>query len=328
VYPSSNALPYGFRIVGPCTNDRRLIDWPSAFDAYSQCDPRAVCDREAYLSAFTFGDAFRKHLTRTGTTKGYIGDCWSPWLWFDIDRDDIDAATHDARRLASWLMDRFAIAGDALLAFYSGSKGYHLALPTSLWNPEPSNSFHARCRRLAESVAAAAGVAIDSGVYDRVRAFRAPNSRHPKTGRFKRSLSLHELLNLRASRIIELAETPEPFEIPDPPAMDRNATRLWNDAAAAVDAQRTIATQRRSNGNGSQSLNRSTMEFIRDGATTGDRHRLLFSAAANLAELGCSFELASALLAESALDSGLAPSEVRRQIECGLKHTSGEANNG
>jgi hypothetical protein len=317
---SDNAASYGFRIVGGCQNDRRLIDWPSAFVAHSLCDARAECEREAYLSAFTFGDAFREHLTRNGTTKGYAGDCWSRWLWFDIDRDDIDAATHDARRLTSCLIDRFAIAGDALLAFYSGSKGYHLGLPTSLWNPEPSTLFHARCRRFAEGIAAAAGVAIDSGVYDRVRAFRAPNSKHPKTGRFKRSLSLDELMHLRSSRIIELADSPEPFEIPDPPAMDRNATRLWNDAAAAVDAQRTVAIKRRSNGNGLTSLNRSTLEFIRDGATTGDRHRLLFSAAANLAELGCSFELALALLSESALDSGLAPSEVRRQIECGLNH--------
>jgi hypothetical protein len=47
---------------------------------------------------------------------------------------------------------------------------------------------------------------------------------------------------------------------------------------------------------------------------------MLFSAAANLAELGCSFDLASALLSEAALDSGLSPSEVRRQIECGLNH--------
>ena len=51
-----------------------------------------------------------------------------------------------------------------------------------------------------------------------------------------------------------------------------------------------------------------------------DRHRLLFSAAANLAEFGCSTELAFALLGEAGLDSGLSPSDVRRQIECGLQH--------
>jgi hypothetical protein len=75
---------------------------------------------------------------------------------------------------------------------------------------------------------------------------------------------------------------------------------------------------RRAAGDGSPTLNRSTLDFIREGAGTGDRHRLLFSAAANLAEFGCSPTLAVALLEESALDSGLPPKDVRRQIDCGL----------
>ena len=46
----------------------------------------------------------------------------------------------------------------------------------------------------------------------------------------------------------------------------------------------------------------------------------MFSAAANLAEFGCPVELAHELLTEAALDSGLSPSETRRQIDCGLSH--------
>ena len=57
------------------------------------------------------------------------------------------------------------------------------------------------------------------------------------------------------------------------------------------------------------------------GAGAGDRHRLLFSAAANLGESGCPVELAHELLREAALDSGLSPSETKRQIDCGLKHS-------
>jgi hypothetical protein len=60
------------------------------------------------------------------------------------------------------------------------------------------------------------------------------------------------------------------------------------------------------------------LEFIRRGAAQGDRHRLLYSAARNLADLRCPADLAYALLTESALDSGLPPSDVRRQISCGL----------
>jgi hypothetical protein len=47
---------------------------------------------------------------------------------------------------------------------------------------------------------------------------------------------------------------------------------------------------------------------------------LLFSAAANLAELDCPAVLAHELLTEAALDSGLPPNDVRRQIDCGLEH--------
>jgi len=47
---------------------------------------------------------------------------------------------------------------------------------------------------------------------------------------------------------------------------------------------------------------------------------LLFSAAANLAELGCPPALAHELLTEAGRDAGLSPSEVRRQIDCGLRH--------
>ena len=78
--------------------------------------------REAYLSAFTFGDEFRQHLTMRGTTKGYAGPCFAPWLWFDIDRDgDLEAATRDARRLCAATVERYGIDGDALLIFFSAA---------------------------------------------------------------------------------------------------------------------------------------------------------------------------------------------------------------
>lgn len=320
---SDNAMTFGFRIVGSCQGERRLVDSAAAFSGYAQCDSRAGVEREAYLSAFAFGDDFAELLTRTGSTRGYTGATWSPWLWFDIDRDEIEAATLDCRRLVAWLVDRYGLAGDELLIFYSGSKGFHVGLPTGLWLPEPSRLFHRFCRRLAEAVAAAVGVAVDVGVYDAVRAFRAPNSRHPKTGRHKRRLTLDELLGLKPARIIELAGSPERFDLPPAPQPNGQAGRDWQQAVGVVEGQLAAAATRRQSGAVPAALNRSTQAFIRDGAEPGDRHRLLFAAAANLAEFGCSFELAFALLSEAALDSGLRPAEVRRQIECGLAHNRG-----
>jgi hypothetical protein len=306
------------------------VDWRAAFAGYANCDARAEVHREAYLSAFMFGQEFRTHLTMRGTTKGYAGPSFAPWLWFDIDRqDDLEAATRDTRRLCAGTVERYGIDGDALLIFFSGSKGYHVGIPSSLWAAEPAGDFHKVSRQFAERIASACGVVIDSSVYDRVRAFRAPNSRHPKTGLLKRRLEFGELLYVTTAAITERAAQPEPFELPDaPPACDA-AIADWQCAIDTTRQHASAIRQRRINTT-SAGLNRQTLDFIRDGAHVGDRHRLLFSAAANLAEFGCSSVLAHALLTESALDSGLPPSDVRRQIDCGLAHhaTNAEAARG
>ena len=57
-----STTPYGFRDVGGKTGERRLVDQQAALAGYAACDPRAEVDREAYLSHFTFGIEFQKHL--------------------------------------------------------------------------------------------------------------------------------------------------------------------------------------------------------------------------------------------------------------------------
>lgn len=311
---------YGFRIVGACTQERRLVDWRAAFSGYASCDIRADVSGEGYLSAFTFGDDFRRCLNATGSTKGFDGVCGADFIWWDIDRTDLDVARRDAARLFMFICERYSLDDSDLLAFFSGSKGFHLGLSTDLFGAGPSTTFHRVARRLAEAMATAAQVDIDLGVYDRVRAFRAPNSRHGKTGLHKRALSLDELMGLSVQRIQELAREPLAFDLPTSSEICDQAAADWREAVQRVTSE-AEATRERHAGSGSAKLNRQTLDFIRDGAGSGERHRLLFSAAANLAEFGCPPELAHELLTEAALDSGLSPSETRRQIECGLNHT-------
>jgi len=311
---------YGFRVLGPTTEPRRLIDWAVAFRAYLESDTRAEPAREAYLSAFTFGDDFRRHFEAVGSPKGFAGACWAPFVWFDLDAPDaVRFALEAARRLVGAITGRFKIADDALLTFYSGSKGFHVGVPTSLWGPAPGPAFHRIARTFAERIASAAPVTIDSAVYDRARLFRAPNSRHPKTGHHKRRLTYDELMGLSVDAIARLAESPAPVEWEPPTGTSDEAAQLWSEAAHQVVAEATARQQRQAANGTAATLNRATLAFIREGAAVGNRHRLLYSAARNLGEFGCPPALAHALLTESALDSGLPPTDVRRQIECGLK---------
>lgn len=314
--------PYGFRIVGKCVERRRLVTWLTAFHAHAACDHKAEVDREVYLSAFTFGHDFRTHLEDNQSPKGFDGLCWAPWVWFDIDRENaFDTARRDAAILAHGLMDRYALRDNDLLVFFSGDKGFHLGLPTWLWLPEPSGLFNKIAKTLAVALAESLKVTIDVGVYDKVRPFRAPNSRHSKTGLHKRQLELDELTYLSANAIRTAGQRPRPFDVAEARQTNPQAVDDWHKSAEQVQAAIAATKQRQesvTNASGMATLNRATREFIINGASIGDRHRLLFSAAANLAEFGCTLALAKALLGESALDSGLTPSDVHRQIACGL----------
>ena len=103
---------------------------------------------------------------------------------------------------------------------------------------------------------------------------------------------------------MELAATPTPFDVPNVTGNSEAAAADWQAAADLVTREGEAKAVRRAAGNGSGALNKATLAFIRDGAGTGDRHRLLFSAAANLAEFHCPLPLAVALLEESALTQG------------------------
>ena len=316
---------FGFRVLGDCRQPRRLVDAGVALAGYAACDERAELERESYLSAFQFGRDFREHLTATGSTAGFAGPCWAAFVWWDIDTLDgeLERAREAAKRLVVAVTDRLRVAEDDVLCFLSGGKGFHLGIPTALWTPAPDRDFHRIARRFAEAVAEQAGATIDTGIYDRVRCFRAPNSRHPKSGLHKRRLAVDELMHLSTAAILKLAERPEPFELPAPTYRSDTAATLWAEAAEQVQREAEARAERLASGDMPDKLNRATLDFIRDGAARGDRHRLCYSAAANLAELGAPLPLCAALLEESALDCGLPPSDVRRAIENGWASVKG-----
>lgn len=316
----------GFRVLGSTTGRRRPVNAAAAFLGYANCVPAAKIECEAYLSSFWFGSSFQDYLNAFGTTKGFDGECWSPFIWFDIDREhDLQAALSEARGLVASILERYQeLSEDNLLSFFSGAKGFHVGVPC-IWRPKPSRVFNQVARRFAEELAVLARAEIDIGVYDKVRLFRAPNSRHPKTGLFKRYLSHDELMNLSYMGILQLAQEAVPFDIALPNATSVQAAQDWASAEKLIYEQLEKRVQRITEKTKGK-LNRLVREFIADGTVigdsvnTGNRHRLLFSIAANLGELGCPLQLTVELLLESALNTGLPRKDALRQIECGHEH--------
>lgn len=318
---------YGFRVMDTVSDDRKLVDWPVAFAAFASLDSRCELPRQQYLSAYVFPSDFGDYMRSNQTPRGYSGSCWSRWLWFDVDHEqDAEAALNDARHLVVYLAERYTVK-EELLIWFSGSKGYHIGLPTSLWGPDASPLFARTCRLFAEQLAGLGGLPIiqttngktrgglDLSIYDRQRLFRAPNSRHAKTGLYKRFLTVDDLMALTVGEIRTRAGAPAAFDIPVDPALHSQAVDDWKEACDNVTKEIEVV---RPAGVPPDRLNRLTLEFIRNGACIGSRHPTLYSAARNLAEFGCTFELALALLEPPARESGLCPADIRRQVRCGL----------
>ncbi len=311
---------FGFRTLSR-DGERREIVFSPAFTAHISADPKAATPGECFLSHFQFPDEFRQHLKTTGSTKGYAGPTWVEWLIFDIDVEgDIDEALKQARQLAAWLVNRFKIEPDDVMIFYSGSKGFHIALRSLLWDGQPAVEFHRYARQFAEVLAANAEVKIDTGVYARVNLLRAPNSRHKKTGRFKVQLTFDELQTLTPDEIFVIAENPRKGWIPEHTPFSQEAADCWAEACKAVDDDQTATKERKAAGGKASKLNPTTWAVLTDGSFVGDRHRELFSCAANFGEFGSVEELTYAIWTPVGLNAGLTASEVQRQISCGLRH--------
>ncbi len=120
---------------------------------------------------------------------------------------------------------------------------------------------------------------------------------------------------MSADAILRQASEPQESELPKPVPVNERAAADWADAVSFMEKHAEVVSLK---GSDDARLNALTRVFICEGATSGDRHRLLYSAARNLAEFGCPPALAHALLTPPGLDSGLSPSHVRRQIDCGL----------
>jgi hypothetical protein len=310
--------PYALRVLGSASGRREIVSYRKVLNLYASADPAVRPDLPAFLSAFPYPIDIKQHAeAHGGSTAGYDGPIGLAALNWDLDRTNLDDAIRDARRLSARLADRWALDADDLVVAFSGSRGFHVSIPTTGIDPAPDN--HAIARHLAVTIAGEIGITIDESVYLPTQLWRAVNSRHPKTQLYKVRIDADDLLRATADAIRRRAVEPIAFDLPTPSASPAILAD-WSEAARVVRSAVAERSERRSTATTGSKINALTWSFLREGAGQGDRHRLLFSAAANLAEIGNLDDLIVALLTPVGLDTGLTPREVARQIECGIRH--------
>jgi hypothetical protein len=306
----------GVLVAGPVSAPRHLVEHRRTLEAFADGD--VEFDAEAYLSHYQFGPEMESHYKRNGgSVAGFMGACCCRWLVLDIDRSSIDSALADARRLAGFLAERYLL--DDLPIYFSGARGFHLMVELA-HRPAPSTMFPAIAKAFARFLADGAGVAIDESLFDRARIVRLPNSKHPKTGLFKRRIDLDILPFFSPEALREHCAGPAGDGLPVWRGDTGKLAADWAAVEAVAGRVAEARAERRAEFVPDTRAPRYYMDFVRFGVEPGGRATTLFKCSAWLTEQGCPEKLVSALLTEPSLDSGLTPSETARQIKCGIEH--------
>ena len=309
----------GAYVIGAPTSPRALVRHADLLTAYA--DGAIEDEREAYLSHFVFGPEMTAHYrANRNSVAGFAGPCGCRRLVLDIDRPNLVDALADARRLVQTIHQRYPETEGDVPVYFSGGKGFHVPVELA-HNPPPAVGFQHVARTFAEALAAAAGVKIDGAIYDVNHIVRLPNTRHPKSGLFKRRIDAEALFQLDVPRILDLAKHPAGDGIPTvrtpPPQLAADWTEAERETARAAEARAAV---RRDLGDADARAPRYFVDFLRFGVDEGERHQTLFRSAAWLTEQGAPPSLVAALLTEPGCDNGLSPKDVERQIQCGIEH--------
>lgn len=202
-----------------------------------------------------------------------------PWIVVDLDGKST-AANFWAARLIVQQLEAFDVAPESIVVSYTGGKGFHVRIPAgAIGNPILRGQRAARdivsrfVSLILEPVMlpdsnAKALEFVDGGLFNPTAQVSVVGSQHRKTGRRVVGLTGAEFVRLRNPRaaafhIEAVADTPSPFELPNPTSV-RLAPRL---IAAFKEAIAQIEDEQQQ---GSTYESRGIINAIRDGVAEGE----------------------------------------------------------
>lgn len=281
------------------------------YDIRKLGDPTGRVD--TYCTYFRYPYEMKNHYEQTKSVGGYTGNAWSDWLPIDIDSEDLNQAKHNLGMLIQNLQD-YEIDLNTCRFYFSGAKGFHVMIPTELFQAQPSADIGKRFRKIA--LVLSEGLNIDTSIYDKARIFRLPNTINSKTGLYKVELYPFEATNLSIDQIKEKAEQPqEKLEVDDDFYPNQELTVLYHEDL----------NKPKKNQDTGRTKNKPCMQSLMKGVGEGGRDNGGLRVASHLYQQGLSTKMVwSALDAwNESNDPPLDTEELERLWQQGQEYKSG-----
>jgi hypothetical protein len=161
-----------------------------------------------FHSVFMHNNELLEYKNINNTIRGYIGNVYCEYLYWDMDNESIERAKEDSIEL----IERLKIYSDNIRIYFSGNKGFHIIV----YYPElekyiERKNFNELIKNICEGIAKDL-VSFDNKIYDKTRIIRTPNSKHGITNLYKIELTYKELKTLNQEQIFNLAKQQRKLE--------------------------------------------------------------------------------------------------------------------
>ena len=140
------------------------------------------------------------------SVAGYEGRCYSDSLPIDLDSKNLNDAQVECQHLISLLVDQYEVNPDCLGVFFSGSKGFHIEIPTVLFGDIQASP---NLPYIFKEIPKILDIKYhDSTIYNRNALWRFPNTINAKSDLYKIPLFFNQINNLTIDDIKSLATKP------------------------------------------------------------------------------------------------------------------------
>lgn len=229
-YETFNQVEISF--YGP-RNRNKVIDYDKINDTMPPIG------EDHYACYFRYEKDLKDYVDTHKTVNGHQLPHYCDYIVFDIDeKKDLNVARESTLSLLNKLQNA-GITEEMIAIFFSGSKGFHVQVPSSLFDIKPSVDLHKKVKMLCLHLAGE--VNIDTAIYDKNRLFRLANTINSKSCLFKVQIS-YKLLNGKIDEIMTYAKDKQSVNIPlnnqDP---IENLVKMWNDVVNETNRNLPVA---------------------------------------------------------------------------------------
>jgi len=126
---------------------------------------------------------------KLGVMAGFDGSLYYDFVIIDLD----NTTTKQVLLFLNHLDINYDIPKDILRMYFSGSKGFHILIPSTIFGLKPSLTLNVQVREIVKELCANV-ITFDSTLYDKLQAYRLRNTLHSSSGLYKIPIGLRDLV--------------------------------------------------------------------------------------------------------------------------------------